>query len=273
MKIQLFQVDAFANRPFAGNPAAVCPLAEWIADDVMQAIAGENNLSETAFLVAHPAAAGDSFPAFEIRWFTPMSEVDLCGHATLASAHVLFQHLGVKSGEVIFHSRHRGTLGCRQTTAGYQLNFPVDRPQPIETPAGLDTALGAQRLQCWQGKNDVLVVLPDQAAVEQLTPDFVQLGKLPVRGIIATAAGDDADVNFVSRFFAPAVGINEDPVTGSAHTVLTPYWHDRLECEAGSPLRALQLSNRGGQLTCTLDGDRVNISGQAVTYLVGEISI
>jgi PhzF family phenazine biosynthesis protein len=260
MKLKLYQIDAFTDRLFCGNPAAVCPLSEWLPDETMQAIAAENNLSETAFSV--PTAEG-----FHIRWFTPVSEVDLCGHATLATAHVLFQHEDYR-GDVIRFSSRSGLLKVTRDGDHLVLDFPVDTFQAVSIPHEIIHGLGRVPAEVYQGKTDYLLVYPQQSDIENLTPDFGLLGKAQARGLIVTAPGDEAD--FVSRFFAPAVGINEDPVTGSAHTTLTPYWTARL---GKTELTAMQLSKRRGWLKCKLAGDRVLIAGQAMTYLVGTIEV
>ncbi len=255
----LYQVDAFTDKPFGGNPAAVTPLLQWLPDEVMQALANENNLSETAFFV--PVDHG-----FALRWFTPEVEVDLCGHATLAAAHVLFAHLGYTEPVIHFHTRS-GLLAVERSAQGYVMDFPADEIRPIATPALLEQALGAPVLETWQGRSDLMAVLADVGAVRQLKPDMLALAALGGRGVIATAPGA-ADADFVSRCFFPNAGVPEDPVTGSAHTTMTPYWAKRL----GKPkLQARQLSARGGVLGCTLAGERVRLEGQAVTYLVGAI--
>jgi PhzF family phenazine biosynthesis protein len=257
-KIALYQVDAFTDRLFGGNPAGVCPLGEWLPESLMQSIAMENNLAETAFFVPQ----GDGF---HIRWFTPLAEVDLCGHATLASSHVIFQYLGWKKPEIHFHSRS-GVLVVRKDVELLTLNFPADSTKSVLPPVGLLESLGIQSSLVLQGKTDYLILLPSQADVEGVSPDFGLLGKVDCRGVMITAPGTDAD--FVSRFFAPKVGVNEDPVTGSAHTTLIPFWAKRL---GKSELTAIQLSKRRGHLWCKFLGDRVEMSGKAVTYLVGEI--
>jgi len=255
----LYQVDAFTNRLFGGNPAAVCPLDSWITDELMQQIAAENNLSETAFFVIRPD--GD----YDLRWFTPAAEVDLCGHATLATAHVLFRHLGNSKEQIGFHTRS-GLLTVRRDGEGYLMDFPADRIELVQAPVILVEALGAEPLEVWKGREDYLAVLPTEADVAALRPDFRKLMALGGRGVLATAPGDNHD--FVSRCFFPAYGIDEDPVTGSAHTTLTPYWANRL----GKPeLRARQISARGGEVGCRLLGNRVELTGQAVTYMIGEV--
>lgn len=263
MKLKLFQVDAFASAVFKGNPAAVCPLQVWLADSVLQAIAEENNLSETAFFLP----AGDGF---ELRWFTPVAEVDLCGHATLATAHVLFEHLDY-AGQTIHFATRSGSLSVRKNGSLLEMNFPASEPQPCEAPAALLAGLGAgsgtEPSQVLSAE-DYLVVLASEEAVKNITPDFGRLAELGLRGIIVTAPGDDVD--FVSRFFAPRLGIDEDPVTGSAHCQLAPYWSKRL---GRNRLQARQLSKRGGSVACEMKEDRVLLGGQAVTFMRAEIAV
>ena len=261
MKLPIYQVDAFSETIFSGNPAAVCPLDSWPDDTALQNIALENNLSETAFLVSKENH-------YEIRWFTPVAEVELCGHATLASAHVLFNHLGYSEEKIIFQSKHRGKLTVAKKKALLELDFPADQLEPALPPEGLIAAIGKKPLEIWKGKNDYLLYYGSQEDIEELKPDFTALKAVHARGIITTAAGYEYD--FVSRFFAPNVGVNEDPVTGSAHTSLTPFWAHRLNQLS---FDAAQLSKRGGILHCQLSGDRVLISGKAITYLIGEIFI
>ncbi len=260
MKFDIFQVDAFAGGLFAGNPAAVVPLTEWLPDQTMQQIAMENNLSETAFFVPE----GENY---HIRWFTPLSEVVLCGHATLASGHVLFNELGYTKSIVRFMSKS-GLLTVEQKGELLELNFPADFVKPDILPELVAHGMVATPLEVYKGKTDYLLVYPSEETIKNLKPDYSLLKTANARGIIATAPGTKTD--FVSRFFAPAVGIDEDPVTGSAHTLLTPFWADRLQKKT---MTAMQLSKRGGHLTCTFDNDRILIAGKAVTYLKGEISI
>jgi len=259
MKIRQYQVDAFASRVFEGNPAAVCPLEHWLPDETLQAIATENNLSETAFFVA----AG---PSFELRWFTPAAEVDLCGHATLASAHVLFEILGYGEPEIRFATRS-GELRARREDGRLAMDFPARPPAPCEPPPDLASALGAEPSECLVS-DDYLFVFPRQADVLNLHPDFGKIAALGQRGAIVTAPGESHD--FVSRFFAPNVGVPEDPVTGSAHCVLAPYWAARL---GKTRLHARQVSKRGGEVLCELRGDRVMLTGRAVTFMTAEIEI
>ena len=261
MKNPIYQVDAFTNERFKGNPAAVCPLDSWLPDGVMQNIAAENNLAETAFVVA----AGNEF---EIRWFTPTVEVDLCGHATLASAYVLFNELGFAGDQINFISHRSGPLSVTKNGPILALNFPVD--SLTELPLKPEFAIGLSQAPraVYKGKTDYLFVYDSEAEILALQPDFEALKAHSVRGIIVTAPGEKTD--FVSRFFGPACGVNEDPVTGSAHTTLTPYWASVL---GKTELRARQLSQRTGDLTCKLLGDRVEIAGEAVLYLRGEINV
>jgi PhzF family phenazine biosynthesis protein len=260
MELRIYQVDAFADRLFGGNPAAVCPLEAWLPDAVMQQIAAENNLAETAFYVR-------SNGGFHIRWFTPTVEVELCGHATLASAHVVFVQDGYKGAIVEFASKS-GPLKVTREGELLVLDFPADRVEPVAVPPLLIDALGREPVETHKGRTDYLVVYGAEEHVATLAPDLGHLAMVPARGIIVTAPGREVD--FVSRFFAPQVGVPEDPVTGSAHTTLTPYWSARL----GKPvLSAVQLSKRRGRLRCRLAGDRVEIAGRAVPYLAGTITI
>jgi predicted PhzF superfamily epimerase YddE/YHI9 len=261
MKMKFYQVDAFALKVFEGNPAAVCLLDQWIDEAVMQQIAEENNLSETAFVVS---VAGD----FEIRWFTPVAEVDLCGHATLAAAHVLFTEGIIHADRVEFHSLRSGTLPVERRGRELILDFPLDTLEEVTVPREILDAIKRPPLKTLRGRSDYLFIYASQSEIEQLNPDFESLKKLGGRGIIVTSLGNR--VHFVSRFFAPGVGINEDPVTGSAHTTLAAYWSRVLDKKK---LRAKQLSKRRGEVSCEVTGDRVRISGNAVTYLKGEIEV
>lgn len=260
MIIQFYQVDAFTDRLFGGNPAGVCPLDNWLADDVMQKIAMENNVSETAFFVKEN-------DGFHIRWFTPKVEVNLCGHATLASAHVIFHYLGYKEKMISFQSRS-GILNVSKEGDLLILDFPANKPQRTSLPDDFVQSLNITPLQCYRGREDYLLLYKSQLEIEALIPDFRRLEKIDARAVIVTAPGVNAD--FVSRFFGPRVGVDEDPVTGSAHTVLIPFWAERL---GKTEMKALQLSRRGGTLFCRLRGDRVDIGGNAVTFLKGEISL
>lgn len=257
MKIPLFQVDAFTSEVFHGNPAAVCPLDAWLTDATLQNIAAENNVSETAFIVSR----GDEF---ELRWFTPTTEVDLCGHATLAAAFVMFEERNFPGHSIHFHSRS-GILTVTRASEILTLNFPARPPQACAVPEALERGLGCQPAAVFKSR-DYLVVFDSAEEVRALKPDFATLKTLDCLGIIATAPGDDCD--FVSRFFAPSAGIDEDPVTGSAHCTLIPYWAQRL---GKTKLFARQVSQRGGELFCELAGDRVRIGGKAVLYSRGEI--
>ncbi|GAB3203769.1 PhzF family phenazine biosynthesis protein [Pontibacter aydingkolensis] len=259
--IKLYQIDAFTDKVFGGNPAAVCVLDKWLEAEKMQHIASENNLAETAFVVP----AGDGY---EIRWFTPTVEVDLCGHATLAAAYVLFKYYNHPTDRIVLDSRNSGQLAVTRNGEELTLDFPVDTLTQIEVPQVLVEALGQKPEAAYKGKTDFMLLFPSQQDVAALNPDFRMVEQAGGRGVIVTAPGEDVD--FVSRFFCPQVGINEDPVTGSAHTTLTPFWSQRLD---KTILKARQLSKRQGNLTCELAGDRVKITGKAVTYLTGEIEV
>ncbi len=262
MKHKIYQVDAFAEKVFEGNPAAVCILDSWPEDDWMQNIAMENNLAETAFLVPKQGI-------YELRWFTPELEVDLCGHATLASAFVLFETGLVTEDHIEFYSPRSGKLLVEKGKDGWLImDFPADNIEPIPEHQELINAVGKSPKESWKGKTDYLLVYESEEDIASLKPDFLALNKVEARGVIVTAPGDEVD--FVSRFFAPQSGINEDPVTGSAHTSLTPYWSERL---GKSELSARQISKRGGQLVCEHQAPRVKIRGKAVLYLVGEITV
>ncbi len=260
MKIPLFQVDAFTNHVFGGNPAAVCPLESWLDKDSMQKIAAENNLSETAFFVK----TGDGY---ELKWFTPKVEVNLCGHATLATAFVLFQCLKYPDEEIRFFTLS-GELRVKREKDLLVLDFPANPAEPLAAPPDkLVEGLDKVPLEVHKSR-DILALFEKQQDVLNLKPDFSLLAQVEGLGIIVTAPGEEAD--FVSRFFAPGAGINEDPVTGSAHTTLVPFWSQRLNKKE---LLAFQLSERKGELFCRDMGDRVEIAGRAVLYLTGEISI
>lgn len=268
MRIPLYQVDAFTGEVFRGNPAAVCPLERWLEPRIMQAIAEENHLSETAFLVrAEPAAAGT--PAggdYHIRWFTPEAEVDLCGHATLASAHVVFRWLEPARTSVSFQSRS-GPLVVERAGDLLAMEFPSRPPGACDAPVGLAAALGGTPQETLMSR-DLLAVYPREEDVRALRPDFERIRALGAHGVIVTAPGSDCD--FVSRFFAPLLGVPEDPVTGSAHCTLIPYWARRL---GKRTLHARQVSARGGELFCEDLGERVIIAGRAAPYLQGTIEI
>ena len=257
MGIPYFHVDAFTGEGLLGNPAAVCPLDTWLSDEELQRRAAEHNLSETAYFVPE----GDGF---HLRWFTPAVEVDLCGHATVATAHVLYHHLGYKRDGITFASKS-GTLRVEREGDRLVLDFPSRPASKCDLPVELREALPIQPLECWKAR-DYMVVYAKPEEVAALKPDFGWMTKLAAVGIVATAPGRDED--FVSRFFAPRSGILEDPVTGSAHCTLVPYWAGLL---GKNTLLARQISPRGGEVFCELCGDRVRLGGRARTYLRGEI--
>ena len=259
MKIPFYQIDAFTSEVFAGNPAGVCLLDDWLQDEVLLSIAAENNLPETAFLVRRE-------DHYDLRWFTPEVEIDLCGHATLASGHVIFNFVDSDSDRVEFMSKS-GRLSVERRGDLLFLDFPSRKPAVCVTPEGLDTMLGAPPLDVLAAR-DLLVVFDDENVVRNLDPDLDAIAKLDGFAVIVTAPGKNSD--FVSRFFAPGAGIPEDSVTGSAHCTLVPYWAERL---GKKELHAFQLSKRGGELFCKDNGDRVSIGGRAVTYLSGTIMI
>ncbi|RMG65245.1 MAG: PhzF family phenazine biosynthesis protein [Bacteroidetes bacterium] len=259
MPIPLYQVDAFTRQVFHGNPAAVCPLDEWLPDDRLQVIAAENNLAETAFLV--PEGAG-----YRLRWFTPVLEIDLCGHATLAAAHVLYTELGYDAQRIRFFTRS-GELPVVRDGDRYRMDFPARPPEPCPAPPLLIQALGRQPL--WTGRSrDYLALLEDETTVRDLQPDLAAVARLEAIGLIVTAPGNKVD--FVSRFFAPQAGVPEDPVTGSAHSTLVPFWAERLQKNS---LHARQISARGGELWTEALGERVFLSGEAVTVIRGTLFI
>lgn len=259
MEIPFYQIDAFASRVFSGNPAGVCLLQSWLPDDVLQAIAAENNLSETAFLVK-----ADGF--FDLRWFTPAVEIDLCGHATLASGHLIFELLNFAGDSILFKSKS-GDLYVHRKDGLLFLDFPSRKPETCAMPQGLEDMLGVSpaHVAC---SRDLMAVLDDEEAVRTLAPDLDAVAGLDAFALIVTAPGKEVD--FVSRFFAPGAGIPEDPVTGSAHCTLIPYWAERLNKKN---LHALQLSKRGGELFCEDKGDRVLIGGHCAIYLSGTITL
>ena len=261
MKIPIYQVDAFTSEVFSGNPAAVCMLDTWIDDRQLQSIAAENNLSETAFLVRND-------DGFDLRWFTPITEVALCGHATLASAFVLFVCQEWPNENIKFQTRKSGQLTVAKRGDLFEMDFP-SRPAHNRTPpVGLKEALRVVPKEILGSAEDLLVVLDSEKAVRGVKPDFGALDRVECRGTIITARGDQSD--FVSRFFAPRVGVPEDPVTGSAHCVLIPYWASALH---KNDLHAFQVSKRGGELFCISMGERVKISGKAALYMEGAITI
>ncbi len=257
MEIALYQVDAFTSTPFRGNPAAVCPLDSWLDDAVLQAIAAENNLSETAYLVR-------SDGAYELRWFTPTTEVDLCGHATLASAHALYTQLGYNKPEIHFQTKS-GTLVVRRLNGQYEMDFPSRPPEPCSADPKLIRALGVKPQEVLAFR-DLFMVVTTEDKVRNAAPDFGLLVELNAFAAMITAPGTDCD--FVSRFFAPSQGINEDPVTGAAHCTLTPYWAKKLGKKS---LFGRQVSARGGEIWCEDRGDRVAVCGEAVLVLEGRI--
>ncbi|SEL78285.1 PhzF family phenazine biosynthesis protein [Parapedobacter koreensis] len=261
MTIKLYQIDAFTDRVFSGNPAAVCPLDAWLDDTLMQQIAMENNLAETAFYVKRD-------DEYDIRWFTPTVEVDLCGHATLASAFVLFNHEGYEADTIRFHSPRSGPLIVKREGEYLTLNFPTDVIAPVPLTVELAASFDGTPLAAYKGKTDYLLIFESEAHIQSAKPDLARIAQLAARGVIITAPGNEVD--FVSRFFGPQSGVDEDPVTGSAHTTLIPYWAGKL---GKNELTARQLSVRGGYLQCSYLGDRVAISGQAKRYLTGEIHV
>jgi PhzF family phenazine biosynthesis protein len=261
MRTRIFQVDAFTTRLFAGNPAAVMLLREFPPDAQMQAVAAENNLAETAFLVPDGKD-------YRLRWFTPAVEVPLCGHATLASAAVVMERLEPGRVSVVFHSKS-GPLTVSRVPGGYVLDFPSRPSEKIPTPAELTRALGVTPTEVWVNSFNYLAVLENQQLVRALTPDLAAIARLDRPGVIVSAPGDGT-YDFVSRYFAPAKGIPEDPVTGAAHCTLLPYWSRRL---GKTDVRAYQASRRGGELICRLAGERVELQGSCVFYLEGEAEL
>jgi PhzF family phenazine biosynthesis protein len=260
MKIPVYQIDAFTDRLFKGNPAAVCPLNEWLSDELMQSVALENNLSETAFFI--PAEEG-----YHIRWFTPHSEVDLCGHATLASAHVLYQHLGYKNSGIRFQSRSGELQAKKGEKDMIEMNFPAYQARPVPNDPVHGEIFGIQPVAAYRG-NYLMLEYPSDQVVRSIRPDFERIKSLDKVGVIITAVAEEYD--FTSRFFAPAMGIDEDPVTGSAHSMLIPFWSERLKKRH---LQAYQCSDRGGVLEGEDADARVIIRGRAVTFLEGMLSL
>ncbi len=259
MEIAIYQVDAFASRPFSGNPAAVCPLAEFLPDEVLQGIALENNLSETAFLVKRNGA-------YDLRWFTPAYEVDLCGHATLGSSYVVATHLEPGSDEMAFDTRS-GRLTVTRDGELFRMDFPALEAKRLDSLGTAAEALGAGPNELYEGM-DWMAVFDSEAEVAALQPDMNRVAALPTRGLIATAPGEQVD--FISRFFAPGGGIPEDPVTGSAHSMMTPYWAEQL---GKHQLEARQISPRGGELWLEHRGERVGIAGRVRPYMEGRIFV
>jgi PhzF family phenazine biosynthesis protein len=259
VRSRIFQIDAFTTRRFAGNPAAVVLMQSYPEDVVMQAIAAENNLAETAFLVP---ANGE----YRLRWFTPITEVPLCGHATLASAAVVMERLEPARSGVTFHSAS-GPLSVTRVAGGYLMNFPARLAEPVSAPPGLAEALGVVPLEVLANEFNYMALLESAAVVRALSPDLARIARMDRGGVIVTAPGE-AKYDFVSRYFAPAKGIPEDPVTGGAHCMLTPYWASKL---GKTEFRAFQASPRGGEMVCRLVGDRVEMEGSCVFYLEGEI--
>ncbi|TKK67428.1 PhzF family phenazine biosynthesis protein [Ilyomonas limi] len=259
MRLPVYIADAFTHKLFSGNPAAVCPLTDWLPDELMQQIAAENNLSETVFFV--PQQDG----AFTVRWFTPTVEVKLCGHATLAAAHIMYTELSYDKEEIVFLSASGKLVVTKVGENKYQLDFPANTCEEVtDMPEGLFEGLKIAHAPVFKSSFDYMVVLPSQQAVEDLQPAFSELAKVKARGVICTAKGEASDV--VARCFYPQSGINEDPVTGSAHTIIIPYWAKQL---GKNQLKSTQLSKRKGYLDCELRGERVLMRGEVVTYLKG----
>lgn len=262
MTIDIYKLDAFTDRLFSGNPAGVCLLDEWIDENLMHKIAAENNLAETAFIVPKDGL-------YEIRWFSPSVEIALCGHATLASTYVLMNELKVPGNPLHFLSHLSGSLFVKKLDNGqFELDFPTDSYHECPVPDIIHKSFGIAPVECYKGKTDIMLVYPSQETIGNMVPDLKLLAQAEGRGVIVTAPGKDSD--FVSRFFAPQSGIDEDPVTGSSHTTLTPYWAKRLN---KITLEARQLSKRGGKLTCTYKNNRTFISGSVVLYLKGKIQV
>lgn len=261
MQQKIYQVDAFTTKLFGGNPAAVCPLESWMPEELMQKIAMENNLAETAFYTKNDEG-------YDIRWFTPTIEVDLCGHATLAAAFVLFNFEEQKSDEIIFNSLRSGTLKVKKREELLTLDFPADKIEKTELTPELLKCFIASPIEAFKGRTDYMLIFKSQDEIKNLQADLAAISNLKARGLIATAKGDNVD--FVSRFFAPQTGVDEDPVTGSAHTTLIPYWASKT---GKNELSAIQLSSRKGFLKCRYSGDRVEISGECRLYLTGKIFI
>ena len=259
MELTIYQIDSFANKVFEGNPAAICPLKKWLPDELLQSIALENNLSETAFFVKTGSG-------YHLRWFTPVCEVDLCGHATLATAFVVFTFLGYKENEILFFSRS-GELIVTRSDEWLEMNFPAQPPKQCAIPEQIIKAFEISPVECHKSE-DYIVIFENEDSIFNAKPNMSLLSELSLRGVAITARGNDYD--FVTRFFAPKYGINEDPVTGSAFTQLIPYWSKKL---GKKQLTSKQVSKRGGEVGCVYSGDRVKISGKAVKYMIGSIEI
>ena len=259
MRQKIYQVDAFTSELFGGNPAAVCPLDSWLPDELLQKIAMENNLSETAFYVR-------TNDTFEIRWFTPTVEVALCGHATLASAFILFNYEDYNGEEITFKTASSGNLKVRRNGHLLTLDFPTDTLQPVDLFPELTNGFNFKPIKAYKGKTDYLLVFNNEEEIKNILPDYASISKIKARGVIVTARGNKVD--FVSRFFGPQTGVDEDPVTGSAHTTLIPYWAGQT---GKNELSAIQLSSRKGVLQCKYSGERVQISGECRLYLAGKI--
>ena len=259
MKIPTYQIDAFANKVFQGNPAAICPLNERLPDETLIAIAEENNLSETAYFI-------ETNKGFHIRWFTPTTEVDLCGHATLAAAYVIFNELGYKENSIVFESRS-GKLNVKKDNDLLVMDFPAQPASDCELPVEIKQAFNIEPVECLKSE-DYILVFNNEDDILKAKPKLELLKNIDLRGVIITSRSKSYD--FISRFFAPKYGINEDPVTGSAHTQLIPYWAKKL---SNNKLHAKQVSKRGGELFCELHNDRVSIAGYAIKYLQGQIEI
>ncbi len=259
MRYRLFQIDAFTDRVFQGNPAAVCVMGEWPEEEIMQKVAAENNLAETAFLVPYE-------DGYFIRWFTPKVEIDLCGHATLAAAYVLYEYFYYTDAKINFFTKNSGNLWIEKKGDTLSMNFPVDKFKKTTLPESLKNAFEIQPKEVYKGRTDYMLVYENELQIRNMQPKLDLIKNTDCRGVIITAEGESYDV--VSRFFAPGLGIPEDPVTGSAHTTLTPYWTERLMKKV---LHAKQLSERTGEIICHLQGERVMLEGKAVTFLEGEI--
>lgn len=261
MKLDIYQIDSFTDQLFQGNPAAVCPLKQWLPDEVLLKIATENNLSETAFYLIKDNQV-------EIRWFTPSTEVDLCGHATLATAFVLKNHENFVGDCIPFYSPRSGPLPVQIQDDLFVMNFPADNFTQVPLSEDLKSVIDIKPIAAYKGRTDYLLLYENEQQIRNLKPDLLRMSEIAARGFIATAKGESWD--FVSRFFAPAVGVNEDPVCGSAHTTLTPFWSDRL---GKNELEAYQLSQRTGYIRCKLLNERVEIAGKATLYMKGTIFI